>query len=351
MDVTVDRRRAALRRGPGLLALVVFLLCSGAGHLMVLTMLHFTLPWLTRLQPEPGPEEQRFVVLVPTEDQKVEEEDEQEPEIPDVEGQIVEVPPPLEEVKPEDAEYLAEHDQDVVEETRSENFLINPEVLAPEFSREARYETQDFMDVGADKPSTGARVGNDRFDPDRDGTLAALPSPWSLTNRDGIADPVMASHLSEHFAGAPQNDLLEEKRGERTALDTKEYLFASYLNLIRRAVNFYWEQNLDNLPRSTVISKPRYTTVVVAVLDANGALEEVRAVTASGSPEIDQCVLGAFGLASPFPNPPVGLVERDGRVYLPPMSFTVQWGTASNQFQGIDPRAGVQFPGILKSPR
>ena len=74
-------------------------------------------------------------------------------------------------------------------------------------------------------------------------------------------------------------------------------------------------------------------------------------MAASGSDPLDDAVVRAFRLAGPFPNPPEGLVQKDGRVYLPEMDFTVQIGTAKAQYQGIDPRAGVQYPGILKSPR
>ena len=74
-------------------------------------------------------------------------------------------------------------------------------------------------------------------------------------------------------------------------------------------------------------------------------------VVASGSEELDDAVVRAFKLAGPFPNPPEGLIESDGRVYLPDMDFTVQFRIGRSQYQGIDPRAGVQYPGILKSPR
>ena len=38
-------------------------------------------------------------------------------------------------------------------------------------------------------------------------------------------------------------------------------------------------------------------------------------------------------------------------LYLDDFDFVVVLSQARNQYQGIDPRAGVQFPGILKSPR
>jgi len=90
---------------------------------------------------------------------------------------------------------------------------------------------------------------------------------------------------------------------------------------------------------------------VNVILTANGALEHIEVITGSGSEELDDAVIRAFRLASPFPNPPKGLIAKDGRVYLPDMDFTVQFRIGRAQYQGIDPRAGVQYPGILKSPR
>ncbi|MCB9676863.1 MAG: energy transducer TonB [Alphaproteobacteria bacterium] len=302
------------------------------------------------LQPEPSLRARpvKLVILDPPEKPETEEPEEEEPEF---EGQIVEVAPPEVEEKPEDADYLAEHDQVVEEETKTEKFKINPEILSKQYSREEQLRMEDLLDLNVDKESTGATVGNDRFDPDRDGTLASLPSPWTMTNKEGIQDPVMASHADAMIAGAPQNDLLDERSSDEVNLNTKEYLYATYIKRIRRLVNFYWNQNLDNLPASVKYSKSKYHTVVNVILDSDGALEFIEITTESGSDELDEAVVSAFKLAGPFPNPPEGLVAKDGRVYLPDFGFDVQLGTARMQYQGIDPRAGVQFPGILKSPR
>jgi TonB family protein len=289
-----------------------------------------------------------LVILQPPPDEEL---DEPEEEIDEPDGQLVELPPPEEAEEPPEAEYLSEYDITVEEETRTDAFKINPEVVAPEYSREEKLEQEDLVDLDIDKPSTGAQVGNDKFDPDRDGNLSSLPSPWATTNKDGLQDPVPASHTTSAISGAPQNDLLNERLGDRVSLNSKEYLYAAYLERIRRLVNFYWEQNIDNLPSSVQLIRSAYTTGVEVVLDADGALDVIEVVQASGTDELDDCVVRAFKLAGPFPNPPEGLVQKDGRVYLPDMSFTVRQGQARMQYQGVDPRAGVQFPGILKSPR
>ena len=289
-------------------------------------------------------------------DAKEPEPEEAEPPKPlDPTGQIVEIAPPQNQERPDEADFLAEYNSTVPEETRSERFAINPEVLAPTFSKEQKIELrgEPVPDLGATAPSTGAQVGNDRFDPDRHGTLAALPGHWDATNRLGYEAPVPSAVLRSVLQGAPQNDRLDVKRGDATQLNAHEFLYTAYLNRIRRLVNFYWNQNLDNLPASVRLVKPEYTTRVLAVLDSEGSLEAIQVADdgQSGSRELDDAVVRAFRVAAPFENPPEGLIGDDGFVRLPDMAFTVTLGHASIPYQGIDPRAGVQFPGILKAPR
>jgi len=272
----------------------------------------------------------------------------EEPDEPD-HGQIVEVAPPDVQERPQDADYLAKYNRTVPEETRTEKMRVNPDVVSDAYSTQDKLEFEEHMDLDIQKPSTGAQVGNDRFDPDRDGALASLPSPFTLTNKDGLQRPVPASHSTQALAGAPQNDLLDEKLGDRVALNSLEIKYADYVNRIRRLVNFYWSQNLDNLPRSVHLVKPKYLTVVDVVLDGDGALESINIIRDSGSGPIDNCVLEAFRIAGPFPNPPEQLVAKDGRVYLPNFEWTVEVGQARSPYTGVDPRQGVRFPGILKA--
>jgi protein TonB len=322
-----------------------FVILAFLVHILVLISLSEALPWLF-----PTPDQWSgpisLIVMAPSQV------GETLPEVPpEPSGQLVEIARPEVEKIPRHADYLSNYNQRVERETRTEKVKVNPEVLDIRYSKESKAQTEDLMELNVDKPSTGAKVGNERFDPDRDGTLASLPSPWAFTNKDGRQDPVPAAHLTSARRGAPQNDWLDEEVGRELALNTKEYLYNGYIQRIRRLVNFYWQQNLDNLPRSVRLSKTQYSTTVLPVLDANGALDGLDVVEESGSSELDDAVLRAFRVAGPFPNPPEGLIEPDGRAYLPNMGFKVNIGTARAQYQGIDPRAGVQFPGILKSPR
>ncbi|MFZ5477670.1 MAG: energy transducer TonB family protein [Myxococcota bacterium] len=284
-----------------------------------------------------------------------EEETPPEPEPDDLpDGQVVETPPPDEEKKPLDADYLAEHDNAVPAETRADRYKVNPDVLSNAYSEESKLQFEDAIDVGATEKSTGATTGNLNLSPSKPGKgppSSLIPSQWQITNKEGLAAPTLASSRTQSLSGAPQNDLLNEKKGDVTALNTREFVGAAYINRIRRQVNFYWQQNIDNLSPGVRLSKPRYATIVDIVLTSDGALEAVTVTDPSGAEPLDVCVVDAFKVAGPFPNPPEQLVKPDGRVYLSDLEFDVTLGHAQMQYQGIDPRAGVQFPGIMKSPR
>ncbi len=286
----------------------------------------------------------------PEEEKPVEEEKPEDPKYPD--GQIVETPPPNEEKIPVKADYLAEHNNAVPEETQARRFKVNPEIFASQYSEDSKMELKDAEDVGASIASTGATAGGiDADTPGKGAPRSLIPSEFSVTNKEGIASPVMASSSRQDVRGAPQNDLLTEKYGAEVALNTREFYGAQYMLRIRRQVNFWWDQNLHNLSPSVRLGKPRYLTIVSVVLDGNGVLESIDVTEESGSPPIDDCVVEAFKLAGPFPNPPKQLIARDNRVYLPDFEWTVNIGQAQMQYQGVDPRANVQFPGILNAPR
>lgn len=273
------------------------------------------------------------------------------PKVPD--GQLVDTPKPDVEKVPLKADYLAEHNNAVPEETRTERYKVNPEVLSNRYTDESKYQLEEVPDVGATETSSGAVAGN-QADPgvgDAGAPRSPIPSQWALTNKAGLEAPTVASSGTQDLAGAPQNDLLRERVGDEVSLNTIEMIGAQYLNRIRRQVNYYWDQNLQNLPASVRLSAPVYRTEVKVTLDGNGALDGLEVTRASGNGPVDECVLAAFRIAGPFPNPPAELVAKDGRVYLPDFDFEVEVGHARVQYQGIDPRAGVQFPGIMKAPR
>ena len=96
---------------------------------------------------------------------------------------------------------------------------------------------------------------------------------------------------------------------DRTELNAHAYKYASYMNQIRRLVNFYWQQQLDNL--NEPLQKQDYTTVVAVQLDSKGNLTSIKVTQGSGIKGVDDCVTDAFVLVGPYPEPPELLVENN----------------------------------------
>ena len=267
-----------------------------------------------------------------------------------VRGQVVETPRPARPRAPTHADYLAEHDNTVEQETRTERTRVNPDVVAERYREETRRQLEKLLDVGTTTPAAGATSGGTRGPgaggPGRGEGVHDAPARPEGTPREAIDEPG-----AQDGAGAPQNDRLAERRGDVVALNTRAFAGAAYINRIKRQVNVYWNQQLDNLPPDTRLAAPRYETVVDLLLDGKGGLLSVQVAHPSGSEALDGCVLRAFARAAPFPNPPAQLVGPDGRIALPDLSFEVVLGGPAGIYRGIDPRAGVQFPGIQKAPR
>lgn len=356
MQERPDRARRLLR-GLGYLALSTLLhaglLLLLVPVLLMMRPLHPTeRPTPITLLDESGPHRPRSDASpAQPKDQDEAQKEKEEEERKREQGQIVDVAPPVEERRPDDARFLSEHDITVEQETRTDRFRLDSDVRSPTYSPEDAMEFQsDVPDVGATAPSSGGPAGSQPFEADRDGRYASLPEPYRLTNKVGLEGPVPAGSGEQKVSGSPSNDLVDAKLGDRMSLNTKEVVYAAYINRIKRVVSFYWNQNLDNLPRTIRLSRSHYDTVVYVVLDDQGGLESVEVTDTCGEDLLDDAVVQAFRAAGPFPNPPEALISKDGRVHLDDMGFTVQVGSAVRApYAGVDPRSGVQFPGILKA--
>lgn len=320
---------------------IPFFLASFVIHLMLLTVFSLYGPASTIISKER--KSVRLTLRPPLKAKPKEEKKE------DFTGQIVDIPDPIEEKVPEKANYLANKAQKVVKETKTERYKVNPEVLSNEFSKDDVMKKEDVIDLKATEHSTGAKVGNNRFRPDRDGNLANLPSKFRLTNKDGLQKPSMASSTTAQQAGAPNNDLLDVETAERVQLNAKAYPYAGYMNQIRRMVNFYWTQNIHNADGP--FHKLKYQTGVTVVITKDGLLKQCKIILESGSHELDEAVLQAFSSTEPLPRPPDSLLEGKDELRLPDFIFQVNLSTSQRQYSGVDPRSNVQFPGMMKIPR
>jgi len=124
-------------------------------------------------------------------------------------------------------------------------------------------------------------------------------------------------HL-DMVSGAPSNDYIKDvPKGEETMLNSKEFRYATFFNRVKRGVSDHWnpgEVYLRHDPYGNIYGvKDRYTVLNV-VLDSDGDLSDVSVAHSSGVGFLDDEAVHAFQLASPFPNPPQGLMENDGLI-------------------------------------
>lgn len=112
------------------------------------------------------------------------------------------------------------------------------------------------------------------------------------------------------------------KESEVTALNTKEYIYFSYFQRIRERLDLAWRPILrEQVVRiyqvgRRLASDQDHTTSTVVTLDAKGEVVRVQVVGESGTRDLDEAAVRAFNKAGPFPNPPTGLIESDGKVQI-----------------------------------
>lgn len=110
------------------------------------------------------------------------------------------------------------------------------------------------------------------------------------------------------------------KEGERTLLNTKEYVFYGYFQRIRKSLDRAWDRTLKSELEKyfkrgrQLASETDYVTQLMVFLDQNGQIKKIRILGQSGTQDLDDAAIKAFNKAGPFPNPPKGLVDSSGQV-------------------------------------
>tara|TARA_Y100001968_G_scaffold244167_1_gene228150 strand:+ start:821 stop:1846 length:1026 start_codon:yes stop_codon:yes gene_type:complete len=279
----------------------------------------------------------------------------QDPAKPDeLHGQIVEIAPPEDSSRPEQADFLAEYNSTVAEETVDRRYRNDRKITAPSYSPDDVFELEESQRTESPTAaSSGATAGREVFQPGRFSLFPDRHSPFDFSNKQGLDLPAPASHQQSRMAGSPSNDHLPQvASADRTALNAHEFLYASFWNRVKQLVSFYADQTLANARPSRPLRSPRYEMVLSGAIATDGRLLTIEIDRSSGVPEWDNAVKEAFRLAAPFPDPPEGAADP-GTGYIPirRFGFVITVGGAHAEMSGIDPRQGVEFPGLQTLPR
>lgn len=225
--------------------------------------------------------------------------------------QIVEQQKQLNDEKPEDSRFLSAFDQKVVKQTRAErNAKFNNTAQGgqpDEGVKEGDKESQ----AQVDKPERNKR----------DKEAGELPELKDLMPKYALMPGPKAPKLDENGNPSATDDHLKDvQSGLQTLLSTREFVYYAYYARIKDALRQHWEPNVREKVKiiyrqgRTIASATDRVTQVMVTLNKKGELIKVEVLTQSGLESLDGAAVEAFRQASPFPNPPKGMVESDGTV-------------------------------------
>lgn len=180
----------------------------------------------------------------------------------------------------------------------------------------------DHDDAGEAAGTKGTKDGN---------STRELPMLSALMPNLGTLARISGSPSMDHVEGVPE--------GDGTFLNTKEFKYATFFYRVRDSVYEHWvdaalREYRRRDPTGNIYGVRDRATVLSVELGREGELDDVRVEKASGVDFLDMVAIEAFRRAQPFPNPPVGIMDEDGRIRFN-FQFVVTVGSRSgiNLFQ------------------
>lgn len=268
-------------------SVAVFLFLSLLIHLFLGT-------GLLSISPKPASQQKKVVEIefVPPSPQRMEE----------IRRQIVEQQQQVNDETPEDAKYLSQFNQTVKEETRA--------ARSGEFKNTAK--------PGA--PKTGTQQARKKVEERKKISKGEIPSLQKLKPQFSMTPKSQEESPGNPGDPSQTDDHLEVKTGIQTLLSTREFVYYSYYSRIKDQIRQYWGPTVREKVKviyrkgRTLASATDKVTQVIVTLNARGELETVEVIGASGVKDLDDAAIEAFRAAAPFPNPPKGIIEKDGRI-------------------------------------
>jgi TonB family protein len=123
--------------------------------------------------------------------------------------------------------------------------------------------------------------------------------------------------LERAVGGGNVDHLDEVAEGDETALNSKQWVFASFFNRMKRRVHQNWDPVsiwARHDPTGQVYGYKTRITRVRVTLDPKGEMTRIVVSKPSGVDLLDDEAVRAFKAAQPFPNPPGGLVDAAGNI-------------------------------------
>ena len=165
----------------------------------------------------------------------------------------------------------------------------------PKVAQQAKAKPISVADLGIKIPTTQAQPNE-------------KPDHWAP---NALGEAV---HGGEYIKGM--------KEGESSALNTKEFVFFSYFERMRRQMYQTWapmvRSNVEKLYKTGrhLASQSEFTTSTIFTISSKGEILRVQLLQESGAIDIDDAAVNALNKAGPYPNPPKGLLDADGTAHI-----------------------------------
>ena len=215
---------------------------------------------------------------------------------------------PIEQEAPPNARYMSDRNTKVEKEQRARetNVIPKPKSAPP-------------AEKSPPQEKTRTKIG----------TLGNFGVPFRLTpNPPTPPHPEYQSQPESEGGDQALNDKTLPQ-GSENILNTQESIYYSFYARIYDAIGPIWQSRIREVPGRRQVAQGDYTTTVDIVFDRDGNLIGINHIHDSGVREFDAAVDTSWRRIERFPNPPKGLLDKDGQVHMG-WTFTVQVGPEFN---------------------
>jgi TonB family protein len=208
---------------------------------------------------------------------------------------------------PEKDYKLSRSNQDVLKETKAQRV---GEYQNRKNQVEGKTSSQESTQSQAQQQKEARQTALNQFKPDLydDSFHPNKLKPAGEPGRTGAEISQSDDYLDDVILGA------------ETLLKTREFVYYSYYDRIKKQLRHHWEPRIkDKIIKilrqgRTIASVNHKITRLVITLDHRGELIRIQVRNASGYNDLDDAAIEAFRAAAPFPNPPEGIVNNSGQV-------------------------------------
>ncbi len=112
------------------------------------------------------------------------------------------------------------------------------------------------------------------------------------------------------------------KEGETSALNTKEFVFFSYFDRVRKQLDQTWQPmvrgQIEKIYKNgrRLASQTDFVTRTLVTINQRGEIVRVQMIQESGTMDLDSAAINALNKAGPYPNPPKGLLDDQGNAQI-----------------------------------